>query len=508
MKTVKLVFGVLAHVLYIALSTQCLAFQGSIAVADVNRHVSAKSIILNMAQVGSHSPAESNSAQIQPRPVPRSLPMDTLRGHPVPSPLKAIVVSPRALSIPVGLYRQFNATGIYKNGSTRDMTVDVRWISSNPFVATVDSTGRAHVRAAGSAVIRAISGPVFGGAILTGVQITTAHLYVDNAEVSGLNGLADFAAESSGALVSGNKQLEMGTTFPIAQAITPSQRWLYMVDGNNQIATFAVNQATWALMPIAGAQQTNGMPIALAVNGPQNAVYAANISSNDVSGFRFDQTTGALSPLPGSPFPAGNMPDAIAVDPSGQHAYVANMKANTVSIYSMNPNVPGALVHFAEQELPGTMPAAMAIDITGSFLYVVEDGTNDVAAFKIDGKTGLLTPVQGSPFGAGTYPWSIAIDPSGSYLYVEANGVVLSFTINATTGALTSIGGYDVDETIETLMVDPSGRYLYTSDWGTTAAPGDITTLAINPISGVLTKVQQIPFEGYPGNMAASAMTH
>jgi 6-phosphogluconolactonase (cycloisomerase 2 family) len=434
--------------------------------------------------------------------------MDSLRGHPVPSPLRFIVVSPGSVNIPVGLYRQFRATGIYKNGSRQDLTEHVRWLSSKPFVATVDSSGRAHIRSAGSAVIRAFLGPVLGEATLTGSEVEAAHLYVDNSEISGSNGLADFAMQSSGSLATANTQIEMGTTFPVAQAITPSQRWFYLADGNNHIDVFAVNQGTWALTPAAGGHSTDGMPVALAIDGPQSAVYTANINSNNISGFSFDQSTGALTPLPGSPYATGKTPDALVVDPSGQHVYVANMNANTVSIYSMNPNARGALVHLTDQSLPGTMPVAMAIDVTGTFLYVVEDGTNDVAAFTIDPKSGLLTAVQGSPFAAGSYPFSIAVDPSGSYLYVEAYGFVLSFEINAATGSLASIGSYNIDDTVLTIMVDPSGRYLYTSDWSPTAAPGNIGVLAINPISGVLTRVQQMPFDGYPGNMAASAMMH
>lgn len=507
MKNIKTVFSI-GLAICIALTAQSFGFQGAASSTVIKRPMLAKNIILGMAQTHPQSSA-SQSSQSRPLAALEPLTINGLQGHPLGSPLWAIVITPGVSSIPTGLYRQFNATGIYRDGSTQDLTERVIWTSSSPSVATVDRwKGRAHVRSAGSAVIRAILGNTSGLATLHGVDITTTHVYVDNAEVSGLNGVADFAAQSSGALMNGNKQIEMGATIPTTPALAPSQRWLYLPDTNNQIAGFAVNQATWALTPMAGAQPTGDTPVAIAVNGPQSTVYTVNISSNNISGFRFNPTTGALTPVPGSPFAAGDMPDAIAVDPSGQHVYVANMNANTVSTYSMNPNVPGALVHVADQELPGTMPVAVAIDVTGSFLYVVEDGTNDLAAFKIDAKSGSLSPVPGSPFAAGSYPFSIAIDPSGSYVYVEANGSVLAFAINAANGALSSIGGFQVNEMIDTLIVDPSGRYLYTADWGPTAAPGNITTLAINPISGVLTLVQQMPFAGYPGNMTAGAIMH
>jgi 6-phosphogluconolactonase (cycloisomerase 2 family) len=82
-----------------------------------------------------------------------------------------------------------------------------------------------------------------------------------------------------------------------------------------------------------------------------------------VSGFSIDRKTGALTPVPGSPFAAGGNPRSVAVDPTAQFVYVTNERDNTVSGYS------------------------------------------------IDRKTGALTPVPGSPFAAGNTPISVAITP-------------------------------------------------------------------------------------------------
>ena len=41
-------------------------------------------------------------------------------------------------------------------------------------------------------------------------------------------------------------------------------------------------------------------------------LYVANDGSADVSGFRFDASTGGLTLITGSPFPAGNLPDFLA----------------------------------------------------------------------------------------------------------------------------------------------------------------------------------------------------
>jgi DNA-binding beta-propeller fold protein YncE len=94
-------------------------------------------------------------------------------------------------------------------------------------------------------------------------------------------------------------------------------------------------------------------------------------------GFAIDGTTGALTPLPDSPFPAGTNPGSVTVDPSGSFVYVANVTSNDISAYAM------------------------------------------------DSTTGALTAVPGSPFpaepppaGATTAPSSVAVDPSGMFAYV------------------------------------------------------------------------------------------
>ena len=60
----------------------------------------------------------------------------------VPAALTSIVVTPLQASIPLGDTQNFTATGLYSNGTSRDISRDVNWSSSNLAVATV-STGTA-----------------------------------------------------------------------------------------------------------------------------------------------------------------------------------------------------------------------------------------------------------------------------------------------------------------------------------------------------------------------------
>jgi DNA-binding beta-propeller fold protein YncE len=75
--------------------------------------------------------------------------------------------------------------------------------------------------------------------------------------------------------------------------------------------------------------------------------YVANESSNNVSAYTINPTSGALTPVTGSPFGAGSVPHAVAVDPKGKFVYVVNTAGNNVSGYKIKSN--GALT-----PLPGS----------------------------------------------------------------------------------------------------------------------------------------------------------
>ena len=78
-------------------------------------------------------------------------------------------------------------------------------------------------------------------------------------------------------------------------------------------------------------------------------VYVANAGSNNVSAYRIAES-GALTPVAGSPFPAGSDPRSLAVDLFGLFVYVANAASNNVSAYSIGPN--GALTPVAGSPFP------------------------------------------------------------------------------------------------------------------------------------------------------------
>jgi DNA-binding beta-propeller fold protein YncE len=174
----------------------------------------------------------------------------------------------------------------------------------------------------------------------------------------------------------------------------------------------------------------------------------AHGASNGVFGYTINPTTGALTAISGSPFATGTNPGSVAVDATGKFAYVTNglgLLSNTVSGYTINPTT-GALTPISGSPFTaGSSPWSVAVDPTGKFAYVTNLGTipGTVSGYTIDPSTGALTPISGSPFAAGTTPRSVAVDPTGKFAYVaNANSNNVSgYRIDPTTGALTPISG-------------------------------------------------------------------
>ena len=108
---------------------------------------------------------------------------DTGGGTNRPEPtLTSIAVTPADPSIPKDLTKQFTATGIYSDGTSRDITLSVSWSSDAPDVATVNASGLATGVAAGQALITAtldgISKSISGDTTLTVIAATLSSIIV------------------------------------------------------------------------------------------------------------------------------------------------------------------------------------------------------------------------------------------------------------------------------------------------------------------------------------------
>ena len=197
-----------------------------------------------------------------------------------------------------------------------------------------------------------------------------------------------------------------------------------------------------------------------------NYLYAANVTTSSIAGFAVG--TSALSVVSGSPNTLGVAPSSIAVTPSGDFLYASSL-GGAVYGYAIGTGGALTLLNNGSPVVSELSAAAIQIDPTGSWLVAV-DLTPAAYLFSINASTGALTSEGSIPLDAGT-PNQIVFTPNDSFVYVslQTGGVdILSF--NSSTGALSGPSGKLAPlATVNAdlgLAVDPASKYLFVTETG------------------------------------------
>jgi 6-phosphogluconolactonase (cycloisomerase 2 family) len=252
----------------------------------------------------------------------------------------------------------------------------------------------------------------------------------------------------------------------------------FMVDDAGQIAAEGLNlnsAGTFAPVPNFVPPQ---MPThvddggVVIVNQKYLYVPISNASTGSVYGFSIDGTTGALSPLNGSPYAVngltdqGGVPFSIAADPSGKFVFVGDTAG--ITVMAVNPN-DGSLmtVNPAAVSTGIGAPQQMSTDGLGKYLYVV-DGLS-IAQFSYDA-SGNLTPLgllsssitdmammTGEPSGK----WMLGVRAQVGQQSATVDKNVYVFAIGST-GALTSAIPTSTPFPPAYVVVSPNDKFVYT----------------------------------------------
>jgi 6-phosphogluconolactonase len=274
---------------------------------------------------------------------------------------------------------------------------------------------------------------------------------------------------------------------PNGMAVHPSAKFAYVVNSaSNSISAYSINASTGGLVALGSPVPATGFPRHAAIDASGTFLYVTQSSSNSIAGYRI-ASNGALSSL-GAAFPsasanASGQPTAIAAEPGGKYVYVLHLVSSEISGYSINATT-GALTSIAAPLATGSSPEALAIDPGGKFAYVANFFSNTVSMYSINVANGALTSLGTAPAVGG--PRGIAIVPSGKYAYV-ANGsrqTGTAFSI-ATDGTLTSLGAFPTGDLPRAVAVDPLGKFLYVAN----QASEDISRYSINAATGALTSL-------------------
>jgi DNA-binding beta-propeller fold protein YncE len=210
------------------------------------------------------------------------------------------------------------------------------------------------------------------------------------------------------------------------------------------------------------------------------AVFILTASSLSASYFVYimniDGTIMAIDPennhaqIPGSPFGTPSMMTpavSVVVNPNGTRCYASGwLSSDTISVFDINPST-GALSHISGSPftIPGGAPFSVAISPDSTKVYATLPGTNELAQYDAD-----LNPI-GVPVSTGANaPHGIAISPDGQSIYVVYTNTALldKFDSNlAHVAGPVSSGGINPGNAPYAVIVNPSGTRVYVTNPGT-----------------------------------------
>ncbi|HTS04314.1 MAG TPA: beta-propeller fold lactonase family protein [Candidatus Eisenbacteria bacterium] len=311
------------------------------------------------------------------------------------------------------------------------------------------------------ALTQLVGSPITAGQAVQSLVLhpTKKFLYAANSGATPTGTVSQFDIASSGALTEQTPRYNVGTA-PTLLAIDPSGSYLYVGNsGSFDISVLSIDSSSGNLTPIpqsgGGATAPIGMsPLNMQLSPSGNTLF---VTGQAVVGQGTIEAFPVSNGILGTPVVSatGNTPYGLAIDSSGTHLYTGNKIDNSVSAFTINSDNSLTLISTTGETFTG--PVALFIDKSGKYLYVANSqSSGNLAAFSI-GSDGDLTLLANSPFATGSQPNFITGDSAGKYLFVgnQSTPVVQSFSLDDSTGTLTSVSSYSVPGTPTSIVITP-----------------------------------------------------
>jgi 6-phosphogluconolactonase len=235
--------------------------------------------------------------------------------------------------------------------------------------------------------------------------------------------------------------------------------------------------------------------------------------SGAVAAFAIDPSSGKLTLINEQPS-RGEGPCHLSVDPLGKAVLVANYTGGSCAALPIRPDgglqpATAFIQHHGssvnQQRQQGPHAHGIYLDRNDRFAFVPDLGLDQIMIYKFDPAEGSLLP-NDPPFAAvspGSGPRHFAFHPSSKFAYVinEMLCTVTAFAYDSERGRLATLqtistlpAGEALSPRYSTaeLEMHPTGKFLYGSNRGYNT----IVVFAVDPASGQLTAVQQVPTQG------------
>jgi 6-phosphogluconolactonase (cycloisomerase 2 family) len=264
-----------------------------------------------------------------------------------------------------------------------------------------------------------------------------------------------------------------------------------------------------------------GIGLGIISCGQSNTIdylYVTNSKNNpgQISVYRVDQESGALTQIPDSPYPSGGRnPVAEVTSPNGANLYVVNHDDNTVVEFDIGTDAKLYPEH--TYQTPGTEPNAIAINQAGTLLFAVDTyeatysdanpGPGALVVFPInsDGSLGAAIANGSLPYWPLDFaPSTVNVTANGNFVYVanantnnpttaDQRGTISAFSVGSD-GTLTALYASSsalpyAGVTPSASASDPTSRFYYVTD----AASNQLYAYTIGS-TGILTPLTNGPF--------------
>lgn len=277
--------------------------------------------------------------------------------------------------------------------------------------------------------------------------------------------------------------------------VSSDKSTLFVVNAaSNSVSSFAISSSTGGLTLLSNKASTIGTtPTSLAfANNVLYVMYLGtqNIEAFAVTGGNIGSSLGAVS----IGLSAGNKPTSIVLSPSNNFI-VASSKDNS-SIFSFPVQSNGSLGAGITNTLnnPGVTTTSFAGIFNSLGVFFNIDPVNK-AAQSFSFSNGTLTPLATEVTGIVATPCWSAVTPNGNYLYTGNAGGSISLYSISSAGALhlvtNSATSGETHGVAGDLWVSPDGAYLYAAY----LAEGVVESYSINGTTGAITFLNTVNIE-------------
>lgn len=322
--------------------------------------------------------------------------------------------------------------------------------------------------------------------------MSIAHVYVSNADSREISVLA--LDTHAGTLRSSQTVPVGGMAMPLA--LSPDRKKLYVALRSEPytVEAFTIDGATGQLSPLGSAALPDSMAY-ISTDRSGRWLFAASYGGNRAS----------VSPVAtdGKPVPAvqivpnGKNAHAAIADAANRHVYITSLGTDQVFQWrfdattgQLTPNDPPALAARA-----GSGPRHLVFHPNGRHAYLLGELDATVELLEVDAARGQLSLKQHWPTlppGSTVQPWAadLHLTPDGRFLYTsERNSSTLAiWRVDASSGALSLVGHQATEQQPRGFQIDASGQWLIAAGQVSNA----VTLYRIDRDSGRLTPSQRL----------------